>query len=77
MDRALVASRANELGTGCRYGNSPRLSAESSRERLIAWLTWNDGNGCYTDESALAEGCEPLTLETAWELLEHETSEDF
>ncbi len=45
------------------------LLAEGSREEIIEWLVWNDGNGVYTDEDSVAEGYEPLTLEHARNLM--------
>lgn len=41
------------------------LLTEGSREEIIEWLVWNDGNDVYTDEDSAAEGYEPLTLESA------------
>lgn len=46
-----------------------RLLVAGSREAIIAWLVWNDGNGCYRDEDSVAEGYPVLTLETAREAL--------
>jgi hypothetical protein len=48
----------------------PILSTHSTREHLIQWLVWNDGNGCYTDDDARAEGHEPLTLVECWGIVE-------
>jgi hypothetical protein len=57
-----------------RYGtpdpNQPMLSASSTRQHLIRWLVWNDGNGEYTDDDSLAAGHEPLTLAQCWEIVE-------
>jgi hypothetical protein len=41
------------------------LLACGSREQIIEWLVWNDGNGIYTDEDSQLEGYSLLTLETA------------
>ena len=41
------------------------LLEHGTREQIIDWLVWNDGNGIYTDEDSTAEGYTPLTLETA------------
>lgn len=41
------------------------LVMHGSREQIIDWLVWNDGNGVYTDEDSEAEGYEPLTLDHA------------
>lgn len=45
------------------------LLKDGTREQLIDWLVWNDGNGVYTDEDSEAEGYAPLTLETARETM--------
>jgi hypothetical protein len=37
---------------------------DNDRESLIRWLVWNDPNGCYTDEDAIAEWGKPHDLET-------------
>ena len=34
----------------------------ADRESLIAWLEWNDPQGCYSDADCEAEGLVPLTL---------------
>jgi hypothetical protein len=39
------------------------------REDLIAWLVWNDPNGCYRDEDCDFEGFDRLTLGGALELV--------
>jgi len=36
-----------------------------TRDEAIAWLCWNDPNGCYTDADAAAEGFDPLTADDA------------
>lgn len=46
------------------------LLENGTRERLIDWLVWNDGNGVYTDEDSEAEGYPPLTLEKAREAMQ-------
>ena len=43
---------------------------DGSREAVISWLVWNDGNGCYSDEDSKAEGYPPLTLNQARHLME-------
>jgi hypothetical protein len=45
------------------------LLAFGTREDLICWLVWNDGNGVYTDSDSIAEGYEPLSLELARETM--------
>jgi len=37
----------------------------TNRDSLIAWLTWNDWNGCYTDIDCDNENLPRLTLELA------------
>ncbi|MFD2554770.1 hypothetical protein [Sphingobacterium tabacisoli] len=36
-----------------------------SRPELIEWLAWNDRNGLFLDEDAIAEGYPPLTEQEA------------
>lgn len=36
-----------------------------SRTELIEWLAWNDRNGLFLDEDAIAEGYPPLTEQEA------------
>ncbi len=69
IDTAKIAALANEAGEGSRRGGRPRLTADSDRETVIAWLQWNDPNGCHTDALARAEGFDPYTHERAWEAL--------
>ena len=53
-----------------------RVTAENIREwarndnrgAIIAWLCWNDRNGCFTDEACELEGFDPLTSATASEI---------
>jgi hypothetical protein len=47
-----------------------------NREQLIAWLTWNDRNGIYTDEDSEREGFEPITLEEAKEIAIRQKTEN-
>lgn len=42
-----------------------KQAAQLTREQLIDWLVWNDGNGCYSDQDSESEGLMPLTLESA------------
>lgn len=42
---------------------------ETLRHALIAWLVWNDRNGCYSDEQCANEGLDPLTLQGALQLV--------
>lgn len=41
------------------------LLDSGTREEIIGWLVWNDGNGVYTDDDCDSEEMEPLTLELA------------
>ena len=34
---------------------------EASRDTLIAFLSWNDPNGSFSDEDCALDDCEPLT----------------
>jgi len=40
-----------------------------TRNDVINWLCWNDRNGCYRDDDAIAEGYDPLTLEQARDIM--------
>lgn len=43
-------------------GTAPHIKATDwTRADLIAWLTWNDRNGCYSDEDSTAEFGAPAT----------------
>lgn len=48
----------------------------NDRESLIAWLTWNDRNGCYTDEDCDCEGLPRLSLESAAALVKDQSERD-
>ena len=67
--RADIARQANAAAENARMGTAPQLTGDSNREAVIAWLQWNDRNGCYTDADCEAEGMEPLTEIEAWDLL--------
>ncbi len=69
--RIAILTRANALARLSRYADSaPYLGLDVTRERILAWLQWNDPNGCHTDALARAEGMEPHTLDSAWDALE-------
>lgn len=61
----------------------PNLSASrimyvltrGSRDAVIDWLCWHDPNGCYTDEDCEREGCDPLTLDEAREIMTNQLAE--
>lgn len=69
LGRANIAHDANEVAMSSRRPGAPSLSDESTREQLIAWLSWNDPNGSYTDEALAVEDYEPMTTEGAWEAI--------
>lgn len=46
--------------------------AEWSREEIISWLQWNDRHGEYSDEEAVLYGWDPLTKESALEIVKHQ-----
>lgn len=61
----LSQERARDILVNLEQGDIRILPEASVREILIAWFCWNDANGCFTDEDCAAEGCLPLTEETA------------
>lgn len=67
LPRERIAELVNIASHGSRRGGRPVLTGASDRETLIAWLQWNDPNGCHTDALAAVEGFEPYTLDRAWE----------
>ena len=89
--RTALASLANAIGQASARRGAPHLTAEATRETLIAWLEWCDPNGTYADP---VKGCtceddtcershrtgdddfDPLTIESAWELVDGTISED-
>jgi hypothetical protein len=65
-----VAREANEIADLSRYGSAaPRLTPESTRETLIAWLMWCDPNGSHTDALAAGDDVPAHTVTTAWEAI--------
>ena len=38
------------------------ILASNNRDRLIAWLEWNDPNGCYSDHDSDAEDLPRLSI---------------
>lgn len=76
LDRATIARVANIGGSLSRRAGAPHLTATSRRDTLIRWLSWNDPNGFYTDEEAVLEDVDPLTLDTAWELVAEQVADD-
>jgi hypothetical protein len=67
LGHQVLAERANNLKSS--KPGAPILGASSTRETLIQWLCWCDGNGTFTDEDSRAEGHEPLTLAECWGIL--------
>lgn len=51
------------------------LLKNGTREQLLAWLTWNDPNGTYSDQGSIDEGWSPLTLEEAREIMARQSEE--
>jgi len=41
----------------------------NNRQRIIAWLAWNDSNGVYSDADCKLEGWRPLSLKEAKQLM--------
>lgn len=39
------------------------ILASNDRDRLIAWLQWNDPNGCYSDDASDLEDLPRLSVE--------------
>lgn len=52
-----------------RYGSAPFLPIAFTRDQGIAWLLWNDPDGCYSDADARAEGWPPMTYDDVIEEL--------
>ncbi len=66
--RNRTARKAQEATRSSRYrGSGVMLQAWSEREDLIRWLVWCDSNGVWTDDDLRAEGCQPMTLQQAWD----------
>ena len=53
-----------------RHARMPTIPTPPTREGLLAWLAWNDRNGCYTDYEADHEGLPRLTYGEALDLIE-------
>lgn len=75
LTHATIARAANLAGRSSRRSGAPRLTETSRLDTLIAWLSWNDPNGAYSDEQTEIEGIAPLTLEDAWELVEDQVKD--
>jgi len=71
-----IATRANNSRPAdndrsrARYARMPTIPTPPTREGLLAWLAWNDRNGCYADHEADAEGLPRLTYGEARGLVE-------
>lgn len=65
LQRTAIVNRVEATCAGA--AGMPHIDSESTREDLIAWLCWCDGNGVWTDEDTVAEGGDPMTLDEAWE----------
>lgn len=69
--RAALAAKANDGEDTIRHRpRLPEISADSTREELIAWLCANDRNGCYSDADCTAEGWDLTTVCGAWALID-------
>lgn len=68
--RLQLAAAANEIGAASRRAGAPILTELSDAPTIARWLQWCDPNGCHTEALATIEGCEPYTVESAWEALE-------
>ena len=54
----------------CQLEISDLASLENwERETLLAWLSWNDHNGIFTDKQSEEEGMQPMTKEEAIEVI--------
>jgi hypothetical protein len=51
------------------------IIASNDRDRIIAWLKWNDRNGIYSDNDCDNEGLPRLTLEMAKEYMTQQVGE--
>lgn len=49
-----------------------QLLCNGSLHEVMAWLSWNDPNGIYTDQDSLAEDRTPLTLHQARQILQQQ-----
>lgn len=73
--RLSIVVYCNDVSRTCGYTRGPILCTCASRELLIAWLCWNDRNGCYSDEDCMAEWGEVMTHGQAWEALDNVTED--
>ena len=46
-----------------------QILQSNDRQRIIAWLAWNDRNGVYSDADCKSEGWRPLSLKEAKQLM--------
>jgi len=51
------------------------IIASNDKDRIIAWLKWNDRNGIYSDADCDNEGLPRLTLEMAKEYMTQQIGE--
>jgi hypothetical protein len=73
--RKVLADKMNDAGRTSRRRGAPHVTADSDRATLIRWLQWNDPNGRYSDEDAKRDDMDPLTVETAWDLIADQLSD--
>jgi hypothetical protein len=67
------AMKTRAFTTGAAEYRAPwvqdRIVSVGTREQIIAWLVWNDPNGCYSDEDSEAEVYVKLTRESASQIM--------
>ena len=63
IDAANAIGPADNDHSRAVYAAKPNLPAKPSREDLIAWLTWCDGNGCWSDVDNMDEYGEVLSYD--------------
>ena len=76
QERASVARAANDLAAQSHARGAPGLSPDATRETLIAWLQWEDGNGAWSDADSRREGMDPITVDVAWHAVARAASAD-
>ena len=67
MNTAEIAQRANTISRLSTRRYAGRLTEQSTRDDLIAWLCWADRNGIWTDAECVAEQMDPMTTDDAWD----------
>jgi hypothetical protein len=70
-----LAVRKKLAAYASQFEKAPRVTPQSSRHEILAWLQWNDPNGQYVDEATLGE-FEPTPAGLAWAFLQDNFDED-